>query len=91
MFSEFDVWQKYDYDRNCFNKINDASADASRSSAELCDLTLYLVKSKVKNMFFIRTYNLIYGKLLKKYADKVEIIYFKVPSNVYKVNYKKIC
>ena len=91
VFSEFDVWQKYDYDRNCFNKINDASADASRSSAELCDLTLYLVKSKVKNMFFIRTYNLIYGKLLKKYADKVEIIYFKVPSNVYKVNYKKIC
>ena len=76
VFSEFDIWQKYDCEKNCFNKMN--------------GLTLYLVKSKVKNMFFNRTYNLIYGKFLKKYADKVEIIYYKVPSNVYKVNYKKL-
>ena len=51
------------------------------------ELTLYLIKSNVKNMFFNRTYNLIYGQCLKKYADKVEIIYHEVPSNVYRVNY----
>ena len=49
--------------------------------------TLYLVKSKVWNLFLNRTYNLIYGKFLKKYDD-VEVIYYKNPSN--KVNYKKI-
>ena len=37
--------------KNDFNKMN--------------DLTLYLVKSKVRNLFFNRTYNLIYGKFLK--------------------------
>ena len=53
-------------------------------------LTLYLVKSKVRNLFFNRTYNLIYGKFLKKYADDVEVIYYKIPSNTYKINYKKL-
>ena len=53
-------------------------------------LTLYLVKSKRRNLFFNRTYNLIYGKFLEKYADDVEVIYYKIPSNTYKVNYKKI-
>ena len=74
-FSEFDIWKKYDYSKNDFNKMN--------------ALTLYLVKSKVRNLFFNRTYNLIYGKFLKKYADDVEVIYYKIPSNTYKVNYKK--
>ena len=54
------------------------------------DLTLYLVKSKVRNIFFNRTYNLIYGKFLKTYYDDVEVIYYKIPSNTYKVNYKKL-
>ena len=44
----------------------------------------------MRNLFFNRTYNLIYGKFLKKYADDVEVIYYKIPSNTYKVNYKKI-
>ena len=52
-------------------------------------LTVYIVKSKVRNIFFNRTYNLIYGKFLKKNADDVEVIYYKIPSNTYKVNYKK--
>ena len=43
----------------------------------------------MRNLFFNRTYNLIYGKFLKKYADDVEVIYYKIPSNTYKVNYKK--
>ena len=51
-FSEFDIWKKYDYSKNDFNKMN--------------ALTLYLVKSKVRNLLFNRTLNLIYGKFLKK-------------------------
>ena len=76
VFSEFDIWRKYDYSKNDFNKMN--------------ALRLYLVKSKGRNLFFNRTYNLIYGKFLKTYAEHVEIIYYKIPSNTYKVNYKKI-
>ena len=41
-FSEFDIWKKYDYSKNDFNKMN--------------ALTLYLVKNKVRNPFFNRTY-----------------------------------
>jgi len=78
VFSVFDVWKKYDYTKNDFSKMK--------------DLTLYLVRSKVKNLFLNRTYNLIYGKFLKHFSDVVEIIYYKIPSNVYlyKVNYKKL-
>ena len=49
-----------------------------------------MLKAKLEILFFNRTYNLIYGKFLKKYADDVEVIYYKIPSNTYKVNYKKI-
>eukprot|EP00438_Fugacium_kawagutii_P019097 Skav234725 [mRNA] locus=scaffold634:457313:460261:+ [translate_table: standard] len=76
VFSVFDIWKKYDCSKNDFNKMN--------------NLTLYLVRSKVKNLFLNRTYNLIYGKFLKHFSDVVEIIYYKVPSNIYKVNYKKL-
>ena len=79
VFSEFDIWKKYNYElyeHNDFNKMN--------------DLTLYLVKSKVRNMFLNRTYNLIYGKFLRNYIENVEVIYYKMPSNVYKVNYKQL-
>ena len=51
IFCEFDIWKKYDCEKHDFNKMN--------------DLTLYYVKSRVKNMFFNRSYNLIYGKYLK--------------------------
>ena len=44
VFSEFDIWKKFDYPRNDVNKIH--------------SLTLYLVKSKVRNIFLNRTYNL---------------------------------
>ena len=76
VYSEFDIWKKYDYGKNDFNKMN--------------ALTLYLVKSKIRNLFFNRTYNLIYGKFLKQYSNDVEVIYYKIPSNTYKVNYKKL-
>ena len=38
IFCEFDIWKKYDVEKHNFNKMN--------------DLTLFYVKSKVKNMFF---------------------------------------
>jgi len=76
IFCEFDIWKKYDCEKNDFNKMN--------------ELTLYLVKSKVKNMFFNRTYNLSYGMYLKKYSEDVEIIYYKIPSKYAKVDYKKL-
>ena len=76
VFSKFDIWKKYDYATNDFNKTS--------------SLTLYYVKSKGVNMFFNKTYNLIYGKFLKYYADVVEIIYYKSPSNIRTVNYKNL-
>ena len=39
IFCEFDIWVDYDYDKHDFNKMN--------------DLTLFYVKSKVKNLFLI--------------------------------------
>ena len=76
IFCEFDIWINYDYDKHDFNKLN--------------DLTLYYVKSKVKNMFFNRSYNLIYGKYLKTYFKHVDILYFKTPSKYANVDYKKL-
>ena len=76
VFSRFDIWKKYDYDKNDFNKMS--------------KYTLYYVKSRVKNMFFNKSHNLIYGKFLKYYSDVVEIIYYKTPSNIKKVNYKQL-
>ena len=76
IFCEFDIWTDYDHEKHDFNKMN--------------DLTLFYVKSKVKNMFFNRSYNLIYGKYLKKYFKYVDIIYFKTPSKIASVNYKKL-
>ena len=32
----------------------------------------------------------MYGKFLRHYADKCEILYYKEPSRVYKVNYTKL-
>ena len=76
VFSKFDIWKKYNYAIHDFKKMS--------------SLTLYYVKSKGANMFFNKTYNLIYGKFLKYYADVVEIIYYKSPSNIRTVNYKKL-
>ena len=71
VFSEFDICLKYDYNKNYFNKMN--------------ALTLYVVKSKVINLFFNRTYNLIYGKflnnmlmMLKSFITKFHLIHTKL-------------
>ena len=40
-------------------------------------------------MFFNKPYLLIYDLCSKEFADKVEMLYFKRPSCVYDVDYKK--
>ena len=50
---------------------------------------LYIVKVQACNLFFNKTYNLCYGKFLWHFKD-VEIIAFKAPSFVKRVDYKTI-
>ena len=50
---------------------------------------LYIVKVQACNLFFNKTYNLCYGKFLWHFKD-VEIIAFKAPSFMKRVDYKQI-
>ena len=56
---------------------------------QIKDLNLYIVKSKNLSMMFNKVYNLVYGKFLNHFKD-VEILAFKEPSSIKKVDYKKI-
>ena len=77
VFNEFDVSEHYDYNKHDFNELG-----------ELC---LFLVRVVDGNalMFFNKPYLLIYDLCSKEFADKVEMLYFKRPSCVYDVDYKK--
>ena len=74
VFSEFDAWKRYD--KHGVEKMN--------------DLTLYFVRCKFYNLMLNKQFGLVYGMFLKNFVDDVEIIAYKVPSHVYKVNYRKI-
>ena len=76
VFTQFDVWKHYDYMKHDHRKLH--------------ELTLYLVKANKQTMFFNKTYNQVYGRFLAGYANQCEIIYYKQPSRVYKVDYRKI-
>ena len=59
---------------------------------ELHNLTLYLVEVDKGNIFFNKKFNLVYGKFLMKLLNKnvdIKIHYYKQPSKIMKVNYKK--
>lgn len=73
VFSEFDAWKRYD--KHGVEKIN--------------DLTLYFVRCRFTNLMLNKQFGLVYGMFLKKNVDDVEIIAYKVPSHIYKVDYKK--
>ena len=77
VFNEFDVSEHYDYNKHDFNELG-----------ELC---LFLVRVVDGNalMFFNKPYLSIYDLFSKEFADKVEMLYFKRPSCVYDVDYKK--
>ena len=74
VFSEFDAWKRYD--KHGVEKMN--------------DLTLYFVSCRFYNLMLNKQFGLVYGMFLKKNVDDVEIIAYKVPSHIYKVDYKKI-
>ena len=76
VFNQFDIWKQFSYKTQDYSKFH--------------ELTLFLVKPKEKALFFNKTHCLVYVMFLKHYADKCEIVYYKEPSRVYNVSYKKI-
>ena len=54
------------------------------------DLTLYLVKPTKKSLFFDKAYTLLYGMSLKHFVKQCKILYYRQPSRVYKMDYRKI-
>ena len=75
VFTQFDVWKPYKKEY----KIE-----------AFHPLNLYLVKSKGEAMFFNKAYCLVYGQFLTHLHKKCKILYYKEPSRVYNVDYKKI-
>ena len=77
VFTQFDVWTKYD------RKIHDIS--------KMNKLTLYYVRNWYKEenqILFNKDYCLIFGIFLQLLdLDKISILYFKEPSKTYKVNF----
>ena len=80
VFTQFDVWTKYD------RKIHDIS--------KMNKLTLYYVRNWYKEenqILFNKDYCLIYGMFLQQLdLYKISILYFKEPSKTYEVNYSKL-
>ena len=76
VFNQFDIWNHFNYKAHDYSKFH--------------ELTLFLVKPKEQALLFNKTHCLVYGKFLKHYADKCEILHYKEPSRVYKVNYTKL-
>ena len=77
VFKEFDVWKPYDHTCD-FNRFN--------------NYTLYYVQANQGNIFFNKKFNLVYGKYLKELVKRgvvMKILYYKTPSQVLKVKYKK--
>ena len=77
VFKEFDVWRPYD-EKCDYNKFG--------------NYTLYLVKACQGNLFFNKKFNLVYGKHLKELSKRgvaMKILFYKTPSYIHKVKYKK--
>ena len=78
VFNEFDVWRP-------FLNTNDINS--------MSNYTLYMVKACQGNLFFNKKINLVYGKFLKQLVSNgvvVKILYYKQPSRIHKVKYKKL-
>ena len=77
VFNEFDVWKPYG-DKSDVNRFG--------------DYTLYLAKACQGNIFFNKKFNLVYGKHLKQLISRgvvVKILFYKKPSHLHKVKYKR--
>ena len=91
IFRQFDIWRQWSSELN----VNDMPSLTQQSceSSDLSDLTLYMVKVSNANIMFNKKHNLIYGKFLKKLIEKgveCNILYYKQPSHIHKVDYKQI-
>ena len=76
IFNPFDSWKDWD-----------GTLDINKLSS----LTLYKVEVSKGNMLFNKKNNIIYGKFLRKMdLSNINIIYYKQPSYIHKVNYKGI-
>ena len=78
VFNEFDAWRP-------FLNTNDINS--------MSNYTLYMVKACQGNLFFNKKINLVYGKFLKQLVSNgvvVKILYYKQPSHIHKVKYKKL-
>ena len=93
--TEIDVRKAY---TSAFNKIAeipvftqfDIWKPFNGNVTDFHDLTLYLVKPTKRSLFFNKAYTLVYGMLLKHFVKQCKILYYKQPSRVYKVDYRKI-
>ena len=77
-FTQFDIFRPSD---------EDVSTD------QFNNLKLYIVEVYEGNVFVNKKYCLVYGKFLKKLLKhniKLKILWYKQPSNIYKVDYKKL-
>ena len=83
VFTQFDIWKPFN------GKVANAH-EALRSVTDFHDLTLYLVKPTKRSLFFNKSYCLVYGKFLKHFTKQCKILYYKQPSRIYKVDYRKI-
>jgi len=57
---------------------------------EIRDYCLYIVKTSKPNLFLNKTYNIVYGLFLNGFVADVEILAFKQPSFIKKINSKTI-
>ena len=102
IFRQFDIWRQWSSDASADASrgirdlnVNDMPSLTQQSceSSDLSDLTLYMVKVSNANIMFNKKHNLIYGKFLKKLIEKgveCNILYYKQPSHIHKVDYKQI-
>ena len=78
IFRQFDIWRKWS------NTLN---------IDDMPSLTLHMVEVANANIMFNKKHNLIYGKILKKLLKKgvkCNILYYKQPSYIHKVDYEQI-
>ena len=95
MTTEIDVRKAY---TSAFNKIAeipvftqfDIWKPFNGTVTDFHDLTLYLVKPIKRSIFFNKAYTLVYGMFLMHFVKQCKILYYKQPSRVYKVDYRKI-
>ena len=88
VFNQFDVWKAWD---NSFNISNHHELTMYYIKVNCLFNSIYLNPTHI---LFNKRYNLITGQILKKLPErvmkKIDILYYKEPSFIHKVDYKGI-